>query len=63
VQGQADLVEVVAALHASRGLADLLHGWQEQPDEDSDDGNYHQQLDQCKTLSGSRTHAVERRLS
>ena len=48
VQGQPQLLEVVAALQAGGGLADLLHGGEEQPDEDGDDGDHHQQLDQSK---------------
>src|SRR5262249_37832152 len=46
VQGQADLLEVVRTLHACGGLADLLHGRQQQPDEDADDGDDDQKLDQ-----------------
>jgi hypothetical protein len=42
----AQLLEVVAALHARGSLADFLHGGQEQADEDGDDGDHHQQLDQ-----------------
>ena len=34
---------------ARRGLARLLHGRQEQADQDGDDGDHHQQLDQGKT--------------
>jgi hypothetical protein len=39
VQGQADLLEVVAAGGAVSGLADLLDAGQQQPDEDGDDGD------------------------
>ena len=46
VQGQADLLEVVGALDAGGGLADLLHGGQQQADQDGDDGDDDQQLDQ-----------------
>jgi hypothetical protein len=49
VDGQADLLEVVGALHAVGRLAHLLHGGQEQADQDGDDGNHHQQLDQGKS--------------
>src|SRR5262249_7865212 len=49
VQGDAHLFEVVGALGAVGGVADLLHGRQEQRDQDADDGDHHQQLDQGKT--------------
>jgi len=39
VQGQADLLEVVAALHPVGGLADLLHRGQQEADEDGDNGD------------------------
>ena len=46
VGGQRDLLEVVGALDAGRGGADLLDGGQQEADEDGDDGDHHQQLDQ-----------------
>src|SRR5262249_49584898 len=46
VGGQADLLEVVLALHPRRRVADLLDRGQEQADEEGNDGNHHQQLDQ-----------------
>ena len=46
VDGERELLEVVAALHAGGGLADLLDGRQQEADEDGDDGDHHQQLDQ-----------------
>ena len=46
VQGQAELLEVVGAVHAAGGLADLLHRRQQQADQDGDDRDHHQQLDQ-----------------
>src|SRR5262249_38771335 len=49
VQGQADLLEVIAAAHAVGGLPDLLHGRQQQGDQDAND---HQQLDQGETVPG-----------
>ena len=41
-----DLLEVVLALRAGGGLADLLDGGQQQADQDRDDGDHHQQFDQ-----------------
>src|SRR5262249_29988960 len=52
VGGEADLLEVVLALQAGGGLADLLHRRQEQADEDGDDGYHHQQLDQREAAAG-----------
>jgi hypothetical protein len=46
VHGEADLLEVVHALGAGGGLADLLHRRQEQPDEDGDDGDDDDQFDE-----------------
>ena len=40
------LLEVVGALHAGGGFADLLHGGEQQPDQDRDDRDHDQQLDQ-----------------
>jgi hypothetical protein len=49
VQSQADLLEIVAALHAPRRLARGLHRRQQQRHEDANDGDYHQQLNEGKT--------------
>ena len=46
VQGEADLLQVVLALHAGGGLADLLDGGQQQADQDGDDGDHDQQFDE-----------------
>ncbi len=46
VQGQADVLQIAAALNAVGGLAYLLHRRQQDADEHSDDGEHHQQLDQ-----------------
>jgi len=46
VQGNAELPHVVLALRAACGLAGLLHGREQQCDEDRDDRNHDQQLDQ-----------------
>jgi hypothetical protein len=46
VHGQPDLFEVILAAHAGRRLADLLHRWQKQANENRDDGNHDQKLNQ-----------------
>ena len=46
MHGQADLLQVVGALHATRGLACRLDRRQQQGDQQSDDGDHHQQLDE-----------------
>jgi hypothetical protein len=46
VQGQPDLFEVILAAHAGSRLADLLHRWQKQSNEDGNDSNDHKQLNQ-----------------
>src|SRR5262249_12348317 len=51
VDGDADLLQVVQALRACRGVPDLLHGRDKKTDEDSDNGDDDQQLDQCETES------------
>ena len=49
MQGQRQLLEVVLRLRPGGRLADLLHGGQEQADQDRDDRDHHQQLDQRET--------------
>jgi hypothetical protein len=49
VDSHSDLLEVVLATHAARGLAYFLHGGEQHPDQDGDDGNDHEQLDQCES--------------
>src|SRR5262249_12122382 len=46
VQGDAHLPEVVAGLDACGGLTDLLHGREQQADENGDNGDDYQKLDQ-----------------
>src|SRR5439155_23309826 len=48
VRRQANLLEVVLALHAVGGLAHLLHSRQQESDKDCDDRNHDQELDQGK---------------
>src|SRR5258708_37718139 len=50
---QADLLEVVLALGAARRFADLLHGRDQEPDQDGDDRNDDQQLDQRESSAAS----------
>ena len=46
---QADLLQMVAALHATRRLAGGLNGRQLQGDQYADKGDHHQQLDERET--------------
>jgi hypothetical protein len=46
VASDAQLLEVIAALRACGGFADLLDGGQQQADQDRDDGDDHQEFDQ-----------------
>jgi len=48
VQSQAELFEVVRALDPARCFACRLYRWQEQGDQNSDNGDYHQKLNQCE---------------
>src|SRR2546430_11554570 len=55
----ADLLEIVLTLGAVGRLTHLLDGWQQEPDEHSDDGDYDQELDQRETdrsSHGTRDH-------
>src|SRR4051812_19525916 len=49
LQSEADLLQMIAALHSSSGFAGRLNRRQQQRDEHADDGNHHQQLDESKT--------------
>jgi hypothetical protein len=53
-------MEVVLALGAGGGVADFLHGRQEQADQDGDDGNHHQQLNQGETALPSPPVTAEK---
>jgi hypothetical protein len=46
VDREADLLEIVRALHAGGGIADLLDRGQQQADQDGDDCDDDEQLDQ-----------------
>jgi hypothetical protein len=49
MQCEPDLFAVVGATHSASGFASRLNGRQQQTDQDSDNGNHHQQLDQSET--------------
>src|SRR5262249_44974317 len=58
MERDADLFEVVGARGPVRRLAYLLHGGQEQSDQDADDGNDDQQFDQGKPAPPERCHTT-----
>src|SRR5262249_50739244 len=60
VDGQADLLQVVDALHPAGGLACGLHGGQQQPDQDGDDGDDDQELDQRETAAATAAQGQRR---
>ena len=47
-RGQAELFQVVRALHAARGFPRRLYGWKQQPHQHADNGDRRQQLDERK---------------
>src|SRR5262249_7537815 len=57
VERQTDLLEVVLAVGPCGGLADLLDGRKQEPDQDGNDRDHHQQLDQREGRSTDRTGA------
>jgi hypothetical protein len=54
VQGQPDLFQMIAALHAGGGLAHLLDGRKQQADEQGDDAQDNEQFDQSEGTSHGR---------
>jgi hypothetical protein len=42
------LFEVVDALRPRRCIADLLHGWHQEPNQDGDDGDDDEKFDECE---------------
>src|SRR5262249_27708443 len=54
VQGQPQLLHVVLALEAGRGLADLLHGGHKQANQNRNDGDDDEQLNQRERRSAAR---------
>ena len=59
VHRQANLLQIVFALRAPGRFTCLLNGWQQQGNQDRNDGNDHQQLNQCKTkaFSSDKNHS------
>ena len=51
MQRENELFLMVRALRPPRGFAGGLHSRQQQSDQDSDDGNDHQQLDERESLA------------
>lgn len=49
VTSERQLTHTVRAIHAASRFPRRLHGWQQQPNQYTDDGDHHQQLDQGKT--------------
>ena len=56
---EADLLQVVRALDAGRGVADLLHGGQQETDQHRDDGDHHEQFDQRERASRAGGRGAE----
>jgi hypothetical protein len=50
---EADLLDVVRAGHSSSGFSGGLHGWQEQSDKDTDDGDHDEQFHEGKSATGA----------
>ena len=45
VYRQIDLLQVIAARHAPRSFAGCLHGWKQQRDEHTNDGDHYEEFD------------------
>lgn len=58
LEGESELFDVVNALGSAGSFAGLLDCGKQQGDEDGNDGDDHQQFDQCETsdASVSRSH-------
>nr|WP_246106169.1 hypothetical protein [Rosistilla ulvae] len=55
VHGQSELLQLIAALKPPRRFTRLLHRWQQQPNQYSNNGNDHQQFYESKTSAGLGT--------
>ncbi len=54
---QYELLHVIGTLYPGGGFTHLLHGGQEESDQDGNDGDHYQKLDQCEGITvGSRAH-------
>jgi hypothetical protein len=58
VQRQPELFEIVAALGTPSRFASRLHGGEQKRDQNTDDGNNHQQFHQGKTESLQKLHGT-----
>jgi hypothetical protein len=58
VDGEAKLSEVVAARRASGRFAGLLHGGEQQRDEDANDGDDDEQFDERERAAGGARGVV-----
>lgn len=47
--GETQVVQPMQTLRSPRRLADLLHRRHQHADQNPDNGNYHQQLNECKS--------------
>jgi hypothetical protein len=56
VQRETNLLHVVLTLRSASSFAGLLNCWQQQGDQNRDDGNHHQQFDQCKSTTFFSSH-------
>src|ERR1043166_1764342 len=54
VHGEYELLEIVGALNARGGSAYLLHGRDQQRNQDRDDGDDDQQFDEGETTTGTK---------
>jgi hypothetical protein len=54
LKSQADLMQVVLALHRSGGFTRSLDRWKQQPNQNPDDRNNDQKLHQSECRSGQR---------
>jgi len=51
MEAETELPEIVCTLHSPSGRPRLLNRWQQQRNQRSNDGDNHQQFDECKSAS------------
>ena len=56
--GKSKLLDFVNALGTTCRFACCVHSWQQQQNENCNDGDHHQQLDECKTFTRSSFHLL-----